>query len=77
MLNGNLSYTAHCHDNYRRGANHYPYECPVEIQAQEPLLPEDREDAMQRMEHEFRAKRKILIMGLPHDCIEEVSTKVV
>ena len=45
----------------------------MEIQAQVPLFPEDREDAVQKMESEFRAKRKILIMGLPHDYIEEVS----
>ena len=66
-------YTVQCHDSYRGGATHYPYECPVEIQTQEPLSPEERSKEIENMEEEFRAKRKILITGLPLDCSEEVS----
>lgn len=62
----------HCHDSYRSGATHYPYECPVEIQSQEPLLSEDKDTKIEQMEKEFMAKRKILITGLPHDGDEEV-----
>ncbi len=62
-----------CHESYRGGATHYPYECPVEIQTQQPLPPEERCKEIENMEEEFRAKRKILVTGLPLDCNEEVS----
>ena len=62
-----------CHKSYRGGATHYPYECPVEIQTQELLSPEERSKEIENMEEEFRAKKKILITGLPLDCNEEVS----
>ena len=66
-------YTVQCHDSFRGGATHYPYECPVEIQTQEPLLLEGKKRVIKEMEEEFRARRKVLITGLPHDCSEEVS----
>ena len=61
------------YDSYRGGATHYPYECPVEIQTQQPLPREERSKEIENMEEEFRAKRKILITGLPLDCNEKVS----
>ena len=66
-------YAMQCHESYRGGATHYPYECPVEMQTQEPLSLEERCKEIENMEEEFRAKRKILITGLPLECSEDVS----
>ena len=45
---------------------------PVEVQTQKALDPEDREKIVANMYAEFKARRKLLLTGLPHDCCWEV-----
>ena len=50
------------------------HDCPVEVQTHQPLEAQERERRVGRMHTEFKAKRKVVLSGLPLSCNREVNT---
>ena len=67
------TFATYRHDKCKGGITHYPYECPIEVQMQRPLPPDETKREIEMMKKEFCNRRKVFICGLPHDYNEEVS----
>ena len=63
-------------DSTQKGLAGHLYECPIELQTHQSLIESERESVISLMHANFRAKRKLVICGLPHDCFEEVCALV-
>ena len=50
------------------------HDCAVEVQTHHPLEAQERERKVGRMHAEFKAKRKVVLSGLPLSCNREVNT---
>ena len=48
------------------------HDCPVEIQTHQLLDAQEKEGRVRRMHTEFKAKRKVVLSGLPPSCNTEV-----